>query len=263
LSRYHNVDFDFAYRIFYPSTVYVISSSFGKDSDALSAVWVTPVSLKPPKVGVVVSPERYTYSLIRKSKLFAVNKLPFRYTEHMAFVGDVSKRYQNNKMEASGLHFSEGRTEGLKAIREAEAVVECGVDAIFEAGDHDIIVGKVLEAYATDAFGAVWDLDAHIYSSYVGSVGEGERAKRIFVSSKGEIVETRWPRTEPVFKRIREQKAIEQAALSYRGSDIHVAAKGIAEKLHADPSGVLMILEEARRQGRARVTGRLLPTDFA
>ena len=262
MSRYKDVPEELAYRLFYPAPVYVISAAFGKDEDAMSAVWVSPLSLKPARVGVLISPERYAYSLIRKSKQFAINKLPFKYTQQMAFIGDVSKRFQRNKMEASGLHLSVGRHSGIKVAKEADAVVECRLETTYEVGDHDLMVGEVLSAYAVREFDVVWNPSSHSYASYLGSVGEGETARRIFVSPTGETEETRWPRTDGVARRTREHKTIEQAGLAFKGQDVHDAAKAVSAKAGVKFEDSLMILDELRRQGALQLRGRLSSSDF-
>jgi flavin reductase (DIM6/NTAB) family NADH-FMN oxidoreductase RutF len=262
MSRYRDVPEDLIYRLFYPAPVYVISAASGKDEDALSAVWVMPVSLKPPRVGVAISPERYSYSLIRKSKCFAVNKLPFRYVQQMAFIGDVSKRYQQNKLDLSGLHIATGRTSGVRVIREADAVAECSLISSLEAGDHDILVGEVTAAYATHEFNTIWDVGRHSYASYVGSVGDGDTARRIFVSADGKLEETRSPRNEAVARRNREHRALEEAGLAVKGKELHEAAKAVAAKTGIRPKNALFLLEELRRQGLVQLGGRLVASDF-
>lgn len=126
-----------------------------------------------------------------------------------------------------------------------------------------MLVGEVTSAYATPVFDTIWDLRAHDYASYVGSIGEGEVSRRIFVSSTGKVEETRSPRTEAVAKRNRDHKAIEQAALALKGADIHEAASKAAVKTGLNPKDVLFIIEEMRRQGAVQLRGRLLPADFA
>ncbi len=262
MSRYKDVPEDLAYRLFYPATVYVVSSAAGKDEDALSAVWVTPVSVKPARIAVMISPERFSYSLIRRSKLFAVNKLPFSHVKQMAFVGDVSKRYQRNKLEVSGLHIIPGRNPGVKVMKEADAVVECRLVSALEAGDHDVLVGDILAAYASHEFNVVWDVERHSYASYVGSVGEGDTARRIFVSASGEVEETRWPRSDNVARRNRDHKAVEEAGISQKGGELHEAAKAASAKTGLRYDDVLMILDELRRQGLVQLGGHLAPSDF-
>jgi flavin reductase (DIM6/NTAB) family NADH-FMN oxidoreductase RutF len=262
MSRYKDVPEDSAYRLLYPAPVYVVSAASGEDEDALSAVWVTPVSTRPPRVGVMLSPERYSYSLIRRSKLFAVNRLPFRYVKQMAFIGDVSKRYQLNKIAVSGLHLAAGRTAGVRVIREADAIIECRLSLTLEAGDHDILIGTVACAYATRDFENVWDMEKERFASYLGSVGVGETMRRLFISEEGEVEETRPPRTDAVAKRSRDRKRIQEAGLSFKGREIHEAAKGVSTKTGIRCEDVLLILEEMRRQGLLQLGGRLSGSDF-
>jgi flavin reductase (DIM6/NTAB) family NADH-FMN oxidoreductase RutF len=262
MSRYRDVPDDLVYRLFYPAPVYVVSAASGKDEDALSAVWITPVSLKPPRVGVAISPERYSYALVRKSKAFAINKLPFRYVQQMAFIGDVSKRYLHNKLDLSGLHIAAGRTSGVRVIREADAVAECSLVSCLEAGDHDILVGEVKAAYASHEFDTIWDVGRHSYASYVGSVGDGETSRRIFVSADGKLEETRSPRNDAVARRNRDHRSVEEAGFAVKGMEFHEAVKAIAAKTGIRQKDILSILEEMRRQGLVQLGGRLAASDF-
>ena len=262
MSRYKEVSEDMAYRLLYPAPVYVISAAAGEDEDALSAVWVTPVSQKPARVGVAISPERYVYSLIRKSGFFAINKLPFHLTKQMAFIGDVSKRYQKNKLDLSGLHIGIGKTRGVRVIKEADAVIECKVASVQEMGDHDMFVGDILSSYATRDFDVVWDVAKLSYAVYVGSVGDGDSARRLFVSPAGDLEQTKWPRSEAVARRSRDHRFLEEACVGLKGKDLHEAAKLASAKTGVRYANALMMLEEMRRQGLVQLRGRLVASDF-
>jgi flavin reductase (DIM6/NTAB) family NADH-FMN oxidoreductase RutF len=51
-------------------TTLVTSSYKGKNA-IMAAAWVTPVSYIPPRVGVAISPERFTYNIVKNSGFFA------------------------------------------------------------------------------------------------------------------------------------------------------------------------------------------------
>jgi hypothetical protein len=180
----------------------------------------------------------------------------------MAFIGDVSKRYLHNKLDLSGLHIAAGRTSGVRVIREADAVAECSLVATFEAGDHDILVGEVTAAYASHEFDTIWDVGRHSYASYVGSVGDGETSRRIFVSADGKVEETRSPRNDAVARRNRDHRSIEEGGLAVKGKEIHEAVKVVSAKTGVRARDALFILEEMRRQGLVQLGGRLAASDF-
>jgi hypothetical protein len=180
----------------------------------------------------------------------------------MAFIGDVSKRYLHNKLDLSGLHIGLGRTSGLKVIREADAVAECSLVSCFEAGDHDILVGEVKAAYASHDFDAIWDVGRHSYACYVGSVGDGEVGRRVFVSADGKVEETRSPRNDAVARRNRDHRSIEEAGFAVKGMEFREAVKAVAAKTGIRHKDVLFLLEEMRREGLVQLGGRLSASDF-
>ncbi|MBE9391787.1 flavin reductase [Fervidicoccus fontis] len=46
------------------------------------ASWWTQISVNPLLIGVSVSPERYTYKLLKKSSTFAINFLVVKYIKN-------------------------------------------------------------------------------------------------------------------------------------------------------------------------------------
>jgi hypothetical protein len=165
-------------------------------------------------------------------------------------------------LDLSGLHIAAGRTSGVRVIREADAVIECKLVTTFEAGDHDVLVGEVASAYATPDFDMIWQVDRYSYANYVGSIGDGDSARRVFTSPAGEVDETRWPRSEAVFRRSRDHRSVEEAGLGVKGKEIHTAAKLVSGKTGLRVKDALFLLEEMRRQGLVQLGGRLAASDF-
>ena len=144
------------YRLFYPQPTFIIVSGEEGEVGALTATWVVPLSFMPPYAGVLISPERYTYKVLKLSKFFSINVLDFKYAEQASFIGNVSKRFLKDKLERSGLHFE--RIEGTYFVKEASGVIICERERTYEIGDHDLFVGKVKSVYATEVFRDLWDL---------------------------------------------------------------------------------------------------------
>jgi len=118
----------------------------------MAASWVMPVSREPPIVAVAIAKTRFTYELIVRSKEFSLNILPKEYLSKIHFLGTVSGRDFANKISAAGLTMTEAKKISSPIISESLAVAECILLRDIEAGDHDIIVGKVVEAYARREF---------------------------------------------------------------------------------------------------------------
>jgi len=118
----------------------------------MAASWVMPVSREPPIVAVAIAKTRFTYELIVKSKEFSLNILPKEHLSKIHFLGTVSGRDFANKISAAGLTMTKAKKISSPTILESLAGAECILLRDIEAGDHNIVVGKVVEAYARREF---------------------------------------------------------------------------------------------------------------
>lgn len=145
---YVRVEKRWAYRLLHPKTVTIIvTKAPGGRLNAMAASWVIPTSVNPPLIAVAVSPKRYTFELLQKEREFTVNIPSVDMKDLVELVGSVSGRDVDK--------FSEGRIEtfpaeeiGVPCIRGSLGCIEARVWAMYPAGDHFIVVGKVLNARA-------------------------------------------------------------------------------------------------------------------
>jgi len=113
----------------------------------MTAAWFTRVSWDPPLVAVAISPARYTYSLIKEFRSFAVHTVS-RELERAAYevFGSLSGR-SVDKFEAAGIKPAKGRRIVAPVIPSAPLILECVLEVEYPAGDHMIVVGRVVAAY--------------------------------------------------------------------------------------------------------------------
>jgi 3-hydroxy-9,10-secoandrosta-1,3,5(10)-triene-9,17-dione monooxygenase reductase component len=116
-----------------------VVTGYGPDGPAgLAANSFTSVSLDPPLVLVCMAHSSSTWPAIRSSGHFAVNILG----EHHE---DLCRRFGakgGNRFE--GVGWDHGKT-GSPVLHEAIAFLECVIEAEHEAGDHMIVVGRVVD----------------------------------------------------------------------------------------------------------------------
>ncbi len=148
MSRWMPVDIAAWYRMLHPRPVFIVGSCSDRRCSAMAASWVTPVSRSPPMLAVAIAEERYTYSLIRESGQFSVIALPWEKLREAHFLGTVSAYDDPQKLEKSGLSWVEGRRLRVPVCLEALAVAECIVENDVPAGDHRLVLGRVVEIYA-------------------------------------------------------------------------------------------------------------------
>ena len=121
--------------------LYIISSHLGGKVNAMTAAWVTRVSFSPPLVMVAVGKTRFTHHMIEGSGVFAINVLARDNLDLARHFGLKSGR-DTDKFE--GIDY-ETRITGSPVLKECLAWLDCRLHAAYEAGDHTLFVGEVLD----------------------------------------------------------------------------------------------------------------------
>lgn len=136
--------------MFIRETVLITSRShidiIGKEvvKDNIIAVdWHTPLSFNPFFYGIAIGKTRHSIKLIQKSRVFAVNFMPFSLKEKIVFCGTQSGEHID-KFKETGLTKIEATKIDCPLIKEALDYLECEVVNEVDIGDHTFFVGKVL-----------------------------------------------------------------------------------------------------------------------
>ncbi|MEL9991248.1 MAG: flavin reductase family protein [Thermoproteus sp.] len=212
---------DFHY-ILYPATVPIIAARAGGEVGAMPAVWTTSISISPPLLMTALAPERRTYRLVRESGYFTVNLLDFSRAGALAFIGDVSARFVPDKLERANLKLVPAKRVPSVYVEEASAVIECELKEVLDVGgDHDIFVGRVVAAYASEDFTeGGWRLERYKPVLYVGRTRRPGPVRRRFATT-GEVAEFEYARG--MSQAVEERRKAREAAES--------AVRDLAEKL--------------------------------
>lgn len=120
--------------------VYVIGAAHGGRRDAFTAAWLTQVSFDPLLVALSVNPSHATYPLLRESGGFTVSVLERGQLELARHFGTRSGR-EEDKLAGVRWHPARG---GAPVLEEALAQLECEVVAMHRAGDHQLVVARVV-----------------------------------------------------------------------------------------------------------------------
>ena len=94
------------------------------------------VSLNPLLVGFAAGRESSTWGAIRPTGAFCVNVLG---THQL----DLSSRMSGSGDRFEGISHSESPVSGAPLLDGVLAWVDCTIDAVHAAGDHDLVVGRV------------------------------------------------------------------------------------------------------------------------
>ncbi|RKX58389.1 MAG: flavin reductase [Thermodesulfobacteriota bacterium] len=119
--------------------VYIVTTKWNDKINGMTAAWVSQVSFKPRLLAVSIAPQRYTYELIKNSKIFCINVLGKDQIDLAKHFGFKSGR-NVNKFENIPYKLAH---HGCPILEDAIAYFECEVIGECEAGDHIIILGEV------------------------------------------------------------------------------------------------------------------------
>ena len=129
----------------YASGVTVVSTVSGGQPVGLTCQSFSSVSLDPPLVAFLPTKRSRSFAAIQRAGKFCVNFLA------------AGQESVSNQMAASdedkfaGLDWSQAPATGSPLLAGVVGYVDCSVHAVHEAGDHYIVVGKVLHMSVGDA----------------------------------------------------------------------------------------------------------------
>ena len=130
----------------YPRIAAVITAQADGRKGIMAAAWHSPISHTPPLFGISLSPKRYTYKLIEKSKEFAINFLPFDKAELVVSVGSVSGA-EVDKFKKFDIETEKALKTSAPILKDAYAAYECRLIDSREYGDHIWIVGEIVATH--------------------------------------------------------------------------------------------------------------------
>ena len=125
-----------------PNVLCLIGSRHGDEWNAMTASWVTQVSMEPVLVAISVETSALTNRLIREGQAFSINL--WDRADTRTFV-KFSKPATKEGMTLNGRAIREGRL-GVPIFDEAAAWMECSVQHAVPLGTHDLYLGEVADA---------------------------------------------------------------------------------------------------------------------
>jgi flavin reductase (DIM6/NTAB) family NADH-FMN oxidoreductase RutF len=118
--------------------VYVVGVAHGEVRNAFTAAWVMQVSFEPLLLALSINPHHSSYRLLKEAGAFSINVLKKGQL-------DLAEHY-GRPAHADKLAGTEWTTDrlGLPLLPEALAWFECRVLCEYPAGDHLLVLGKVV-----------------------------------------------------------------------------------------------------------------------
>lgn len=125
-----------------PNALVLIGSRSGDDWNAMTASWITQLSMEPVLIGVGVDNQAVTHRLIAEGGSYTVNLWSSEDTR--VFV-KFSKPAEHTGSTLNGRPIQPGQT-GAPIFDEAVAWLDCSVRQAIDFGTHTLFVGEVVDA---------------------------------------------------------------------------------------------------------------------
>ena len=125
--------------------VYVVGVGHREARNAFTAAWVMQVSFEPLLLALSINPHHSSYGLLQQGQGFSINVLNKGQLELAAHFGQPAAA---DKLGSTA--WTTGRT-GAPLLRDAVAWFECQVVNEHQAGDHVLVLRKVIDGKLLDA----------------------------------------------------------------------------------------------------------------
>lgn len=136
--------------IVFPTPVFIVGTycADGKPN-AMNVAWGGICSSNPPCVAISIRKQRYTYENILKRKAFTVNIPSVKHVNEADYFGIATGKI-TDKFKATGLTPVKGDKVDAPYIKEFPFNIECRVLDIFQIGEHEQIIGEILDIKVDD-----------------------------------------------------------------------------------------------------------------
>jgi flavin reductase (DIM6/NTAB) family NADH-FMN oxidoreductase RutF len=129
--------------------VTLITAKYREQHNVSTVAWVMSVSSNPPLVAIAITNKRFTYDLIKASREFVINIPSVSLKEAVTICGSTSGR-ELDKFAKAHLTPGHAKKVGAPIVEECFAHLECKVVDEKSVGDHILLVGDVIAAYAEE-----------------------------------------------------------------------------------------------------------------
>ncbi len=115
----------------------------GERENVLTIAWTGIVNSDPPKTYISVRPSRYSYDIIKKSGVFAINLTTEKLVRAADWCG-VCTGAKVNKFERCRLSLDEAAEIDCPVLADAPLALECRVTDVIPLGSHDMFLADIV-----------------------------------------------------------------------------------------------------------------------
>lgn len=129
-----------------PSGLFILTARQGAMETGMLASWVQQCSFEPPQISLAIKTDRDLARWLTQDAGFTVNILDDTQTDMIVHFG---KGFKLDEQAFAGLEIDHLDQSG-PVLRSALAFLECRVVSRCGAGDHDLVIGRVMRGQVLD-----------------------------------------------------------------------------------------------------------------
>jgi flavin reductase (DIM6/NTAB) family NADH-FMN oxidoreductase RutF len=129
-----------------PNALVLVGSAAGDEWNAMTASWVTQLSMEPVLIGVGVDNKAVTHRLISEGESFSVNLWSADDTRTFVKFSKPAKR-DGNTLNDRPVSIA---TTGAPVFSEAIAWIDCSLRQSIDLGTHTLFIGEIVDASVSD-----------------------------------------------------------------------------------------------------------------
>lgn len=114
-------------------------------NNVFTCSWNMPLSFNPSLYTISVGKQRFSYRLLKESRVFVANFMPAAMKKEIIYCGTHSGEYED-KLEKAKLATEEAEKVECFRLKDAVAFLECEIINEIETGDHILFVGRVVNS---------------------------------------------------------------------------------------------------------------------
>ena len=127
----------------YPLPAVLVTCKYQDNINVFTVAWTGTICTNPPMVYISVRPERYSYELIEKSKVFTINLTTKKLVKATDYCGVRSGR-NVDKFKEMNLETTPAIKIDCPVLKDSPVNIECKVVDVTHCGTHDMFLAKVL-----------------------------------------------------------------------------------------------------------------------
>lgn len=131
-----------------PNVVVTVRDKQGRDN-ALVIAYACNCSFDPPMIMVGITPERFSYHMIKENGSFVVHLLDKSQTELYRVCGTLSGK-DSDKLKDHDVKIKDALKVDAGIIEGCPVAIECRVVDSIRTGSHEMFVGEIMYVHAIE-----------------------------------------------------------------------------------------------------------------